>query len=100
MSSQYDLEAMVNKKAASDANFKKEFLADPRSALNKQGLQIPADVKISAHEAGGKIVVTLPEDAKSGALSDAALEQVAGGSCHHYAWTASCSGSTGWTMIC
>jgi hypothetical protein len=99
MDARTELNTLINKQASTDPTFKNALMADPRGTLNKYGLQIPGDVAIGVKEEAGHLVVDLPASA-SGELTDAALDNVAGGGCHKYAWTVSCSGSSTWTMVC
>jgi hypothetical protein len=65
-------------KAWSDELFKKRLLADPRTVLKEHGVEVPADVNVKVMEDSGKTVhLILPARLKE--LSEAELEQVAGG---------------------
>jgi hypothetical protein len=79
------MHAVVQAKAAQDAAFRAELLANPRAAVEKLfGTALPAHVKLQAVEQpADTYVVVVPTAAAVGAggeLSDADLEAVAGGS--------------------
>jgi hypothetical protein len=72
----------ASKKAATDPAFRSKLLADPNAAVSEfSGKQIPSNIKVRALERSGYDVTLLLPDAvsKEGELSDAELEQVAGG---------------------
>jgi hypothetical protein len=87
----------VNKKAASDPEFKKTLLTDTRGFLNKHGFKIPDNVDLKVYEEGGRIHIKLPDVLASGELSDESLEQVAGG-CAHVWHTLKCTGTNAYTL--
>jgi hypothetical protein len=78
----HDLEAKIVKRCWEDEEFRKEFTADPAGVLVKY-LQIPtADLpKIVVHEetTGSWHIVLPAKPANTGELSEADLENVAGG---------------------
>jgi hypothetical protein len=65
-------------KAWSDPLFKKRLLTDPASLLKENGVEVPADVAFKVVEDSAKVChLLLPE--RPTELSDADLEQIAGG---------------------
>jgi hypothetical protein len=65
-------------KAWSDELFKKRLLADPKTVLKENGIEIPADMTFKVLEDSTKVIhLILPT--KPSELSDEELEQVAGG---------------------
>jgi hypothetical protein len=78
----HDLEAKIVKHCWQDAEFRKEFIADPAGAFVKY-LEVPAASlpKIVIHEepAGSWHIVLPAKPTNSGELSEADLEKVAGG---------------------
>jgi hypothetical protein len=71
--------AEVLSRSASDADFRRQLVTDPRAALSAHfGKEIPESVNIRFIESGGTPTIVLPEPATS-ELSDAELENVAGG---------------------
>lgn len=76
-------EQQVLDRAATDPGFRAQLLENPRQALQEEfGISIPETVSLRvAEEQPGEVILVLPnQPAQSGAsLSDADLEQVAGG---------------------
>ena len=71
------------KKAQTDPEFRQLALTDPNAAIGKiNPLPIPASFKVRfVDNAGANLTVVLPDPVSAtGELSDAELEQVAGGS--------------------
>jgi hypothetical protein len=65
-------------RAWSDELFKTRLLADPKTVLKENGIEVPADVTFKVVEDSGKTIhLILPE--RPAELSEAELEQVAGG---------------------
>jgi hypothetical protein len=65
-------------KAWSDEAFKKRLLADPKTVLKENGVEIHAEVAVKVIEDSAKVVhLILPE--RPAGLSDEELSQVAGG---------------------
>jgi len=66
-------------KAWADANFKAKLLADPKTVLKGNGVEISQDVELRVVENTDKLVhlILPPEPAEQ--LSDEELEKVAGG---------------------
>ena len=87
-----------------DEAFKERLLADPAATLAAEGMQVPEGVTINVAvdaEDVRTLVIPLPPTA---GLSDAELDQVAGGSwscvgdslpCHRQAETQTCYGTAG-----
>ncbi|MEZ5403202.1 MAG: hypothetical protein R2729_26220 [Bryobacteraceae bacterium] len=74
--------AEVVKKSTTDPGFRALALSDPNAAIGKiNATPIPSDFKIRfVDNAGANLTVVLPDPvAEGGELSDAELEQVAGG---------------------
>jgi len=65
-------------KCWSDENFKHKLLADPAAVLKAEGVAVPAGVTVKALENTDKLLHLLIP-AKPTDLSDADLDQVAGG---------------------
>jgi hypothetical protein len=78
----HDLEAKIVKRCWEDEGFRKEFTADPAGVFVKH-LHVPAASlpKIVVHEetTGSWHIVLPPKPANTGELSEADLENVAGG---------------------
>ena len=70
-------------RAWSDDTFKQRLLSDPKAALAEAGLPIPPNVQVQVHEATPShlhLMLPPPPQGRSGAkLSEAELDQVAGG---------------------
>ncbi len=67
-------------KAWSDAAYKQRLLSDPAGALGELGVDIPAGVGVTVVENTADTVhLVLPAPPPEGELSDADLDQVAGG---------------------
>lgn len=75
------LAAKVYEKAWKDAAFKGRLLSQPRQAfVEATGVTPPAGMNLVSHEDTAKVLnVVIPYAPKGGELSDADLEQVAGG---------------------
>ncbi len=74
--------AQISKRAATDPEFRKEALSDPKSAVKKlSGQDVPPNFKLRFVEnQGANLTLVLPDPvSKEGELSDSELEQVAGG---------------------
>jgi hypothetical protein len=73
--------AEVTKRATTDMEYRKLALSDPAAAIAKiDPTPIPAGFKLRFVEnAGANLTVVLPDPVSEGELSDAELEQVAGG---------------------
>ena len=70
----------VHRRAHSDPAFKARLLSDPITALHEAGVPIPQGVTIKILEDAETVRhLVLPLPAPDGELSDAALEDVAGG---------------------
>jgi hypothetical protein len=76
-----DLETRLIVKAWENENFKKELLANPKSAIKKElGIDIPDDVNVHIQQEDMKnLYLTLPLNPASVELDDKTLEAVAGG---------------------
>jgi hypothetical protein len=76
--------AQVMSRAWSDPAYKQRLLADPKAVLVEAGLPIPANLEVVAHESTPTqfhIIVPPPPPGHAGdKLSEAELDQVAGGS--------------------
>jgi hypothetical protein len=70
-------------KCWADPSFKQKLLADTRTTLQAEGLEIPADVTVNVLENSATVVNYVlpshPAGQSSGELSDADLMNVAGG---------------------
>ena len=80
-------ESMMGKlvaKAEEDADFREQLLADPGSALHEAlGIKLPEDFNVVVHEDDARTAhVVLPASAE---LTDAQLQQAAGGVCSDFA---------------
>lgn len=70
----------VLSRSATDMEFRKQLLSDPRAALSAHfGREIPETTNIRFIDAQGTPTVVLPDVSPSGELSEADLEAVAGG---------------------
>ena len=70
----------VFSKCREDAAFKKRFLADPGAVLGAEGFDVPEGVEVKVVEnLPGTLHIVLPSELGSSDLSDADLEQIAGG---------------------
>jgi hypothetical protein len=77
-----DLETALIEKCWKDPEFKKQLLSDPKGMLERyMGQKLPAQVKIFVHEddANALHLSIPPAPGNLSELSDADLEQVAGG---------------------
>ena len=74
------IEAHLKSRAASDPEFRKALVSDPRATLAKEtGLELPREMKVQViEESSDSMCLVLPPAA--GELSDMELESVAGGS--------------------
>ena len=72
-------------KAEEDPDFRKQLLANPTSALTETfDISVPDDFNIVVHEDDARTAhLVLPASAE---LTDAQLEQAAGGSNHMHPW--------------
>ncbi|MFT4306213.1 MAG: NHLP leader peptide family RiPP precursor [Microbacterium sp.] len=69
----------VRVKAATDAEFRKALLADPRATLVAEGIEVPEDVEIRVVESTAEeVFIDLPP-LGDGALGEEELDAVAGG---------------------
>jgi hypothetical protein len=78
--------AKVYERAWQDAAFKQRLLTSPRQAfVEATGITPPTSLRLIAHEdTPQQMNIVIPYVAPSGELSDADLEQVAGGKHHHH----------------
>ena len=76
----HQIEAQLKSRAASDPEFRKALISDPRGTLAKEtGLELPREMKVQViEESSDSMCLVLPPPA--GELSDMELETVAGGS--------------------
>ncbi len=73
-----DLEEQIIEKTRSDKDFKKALTANPKEALGRLGVQLPAEVEVKVvEESPGVLYLVLPAD--PGELADEQLNRVAGG---------------------
>ncbi|MCL6612917.1 MAG: NHLP leader peptide family RiPP precursor [Peptococcaceae bacterium] len=73
-----DLGAQIIKKAQSDGEFKKALTANPKEALGRLGVQVPAEVEVKVVEESPEVLyLVLPAD--PGELADEQLDRIAGG---------------------
>jgi hypothetical protein len=78
----HELETLIIERAWKDPEFKNEFVSDPKGTIEKySGQSMPNTVKIFVHEEDGTTMhLTIPQAPPNiNELSDAELEQVAGG---------------------
>ncbi|MEI6372732.1 MAG: hypothetical protein WCP26_03015 [Actinomycetes bacterium] len=71
-------------KAATDANERASFLADPKAYLIASGLDIPGFVEVTAVEVDepvARMTIFLPPMLEAGELPLEALQQVSGAGC-------------------
>jgi hypothetical protein len=81
-STRRDLETLLIEKCWKDPEFKKQVLSNPKGMLERYtGQKLPAQVKIFVHEEDANTLHLSipPAPGNLGELSDADLEQVAGG---------------------
>ncbi len=71
----------LNKRTFTDPEFKKQYLEDPKSVIEKTlGIKLPNDFEVAIHEnTPKKLNIALSLDPSSLELSDEQLELVAGG---------------------
>jgi len=79
-----EAEALIIGRAWKDEAFRKEFLGDPRAAIEKySGQKLPPNVKVLAHESSENeihfVIPQKPASFSQDELTDADLEKVAGG---------------------
>jgi hypothetical protein len=78
------IQDQIVSRAESDPDFRKELLADPKTALAKAfGLKLNDGVRLTVHEETAEelhLVLPAPAPEFFGELADTDLEQVAGGS--------------------
>lgn len=76
-----ELPQKIAARAATNPEFRAEFMADPKGAFAKYtDLELPAELKIMVHEQKpGQLHFVLPPVVETGKLSDEDLERVAGG---------------------
>ncbi len=68
-------------KAWSDEQFKAGLMADPKTVLKENGVDVSDSVEVKVVENTDNVIhFTLPPKPEEGELSDAELENVAGGS--------------------
>jgi Nitrile hydratase, alpha chain len=95
-----ELEAQVLAQAVQDPAFRARLLAEPKAVFAERGLSIPPEIQIQVlQETAQQYYLVLPAAAGRRAgpsLSDADLEQVAGGAATDYkGWTGCGSGQSG-----
>jgi Nitrile hydratase, alpha chain len=94
-----ELEAQVLAQAVQDPAFRARLLAEPKAVFAELGLSIPPAIQIQVlQETAEQYYLVLPAAAerRAGAsLSDADLEQVAGGRSHYTGWTGCASRQSG-----
>jgi hypothetical protein len=80
ITSRHQADEILLAKAAQDAEFRRELLADPRAAIKAVlGVQLPADIQVTVlEETDRNLYLVLPAKA-SDELSDEELDQVTGG---------------------
>lgn len=87
----------ITTRSRTDAEFRQLALTNPSEAIKEAtNLEVPANFKVKFVESqGANLVVTLPDPVgKEGELSDAELEQVAGGGRGASACGVSCAGAS------
>lgn len=76
-----ELEEKLITKAWQDSSFKQELLSNPKLALEKEGISLPASIEIRVVEENANVfylvIPTQPNSAEE--LSESELEAVAGG---------------------
>ncbi len=79
------------KKATENVAFREALLKDPKDAIQKEfGIEVPASRKIFVHQNTGEETHYVLPVVKTGALTDAELDAVAGGNLG--AWSCACHG--------
>jgi hypothetical protein len=62
-----------------DPSFKEEFMKNPRFYLQKEGIEVPENIKVIVHEnTDNEIHITIPQK-PTGELSEDELEAITGG---------------------
>ncbi len=82
MQSGLDMQTRLIGRAASDANFRQQLLANGRATIEKElGIRLPADLEIQViEETPNKLCLVLPmKQGAQGQLADAELKSVAAG---------------------
>lgn len=80
MESQQDLMEKIIAKAQEDADYRRQLLADPNSALEEAfDIEVPKELSVVVHEDDAHTVhLVLPASPE---LTDVQLQRAAGGSC-------------------
>jgi hypothetical protein len=67
-------------KVWADPAFKQRLLADPKSALREEGVQVPEGLDVRVHENTDRVLhIVLPQEPEAVELSDEDLEDISGG---------------------
>jgi hypothetical protein len=76
-----DIEEKLIAKAWQDSSFKQELLANPKLALEKEGISLPESIEVHVvEETANTFCIVIPiQPSKVEELSEAELEAVAGG---------------------
>ena len=84
-----DLDLLVRQHLASDPDFRKKLVADPRGVIaGLVGVNLPESIEVELHEESlTRVHLVIPQAPPAGGLSDKDLELVAGGTC----WSDSCT---------
>ena len=83
----HTVETRLVERATQDNLFRQELLTNPKPAIEKElGITIPNTINVKVvEESSDTFYLTLPYvGAARGELSDAELDQAAGGSCQNY----------------
>jgi hypothetical protein len=84
-------------RAWSDAAYKQRLLSDPKAVLAEAGLPAPETLQVQVHEATPNVLHLVlprpPQGRPTGKLSEAELDEVAGGGARYSYW---CNDSTYW----
>ena len=78
-----DIDSLVRQHLASDPDFRKKLVADPRGVIGElAGMKLPQSVQVEVHEESlTHVHLVIPHAPPAGELSDKDLELVAGGYC-------------------
>ena len=93
-----DMEADIIARAMKDEEFARELRADPRAVIEREVGKLPEGIEIKlVEETPDTLYLVLPSrPSPSGELSDAELEQVAGGDF----WSGPPTGAAGVMTVC
>ncbi|BAF60509.1 hypothetical protein PTH_2328 [Pelotomaculum thermopropionicum SI] len=87
-----EFEGRIMKKVQTDGEFKKALTANPREALGRMGVQVPAEIEVKVVEESPEVLyLVLPAD--PGELTGEQMDRVAGGGRGYFR---SCEGYGPW----